>query len=180
MRRATSSAGSGEPVADSAYFDLTEVDQALADVEQRGRRMAPAFRELRKPLQTDQREHARGQEGPEGRWAPRSPLTEARRRATNRRVRLTKAMKTIAPRKLKHRSIPKRVLGRLPAAVVYTTGEIFVRASSRVPWSGVHQKGGTAGRGSHIPQRTFLWLSAKVIETAREVLAAYVVKGWKR
>jgi phage gpG-like protein len=167
-------------VGDGAYIDLTEVDRALADVETRAKRMAPAFRELRKPLRLDQRDHARGEKGPGGKWPARSALTEERRTAKNRRVRLTKAMQSIAPKKLRHRSTPKRLLGRLPAAVIYATGELFVRATSRVAWSGVHQEGGSVGRGSKIPARPFLWLSEVILDKAKQTLAAFVVKGWKR
>jgi phage gpG-like protein len=167
-------------VGDGAYIDLTEVDRALADLEARAKRLAPAFRELRKPLRLDQRDHARGEMGPGGKWPARSPLTEERRRAKNRRVRLTKAMQTIAPKKLRRRSTPNRLLGRLPAAVIYKSGELFVRATSRVAWSGVHQEGGSVGRGSRIPARPFLWLSDAIIDKAKETLAAFVVKGWTR
>lgn len=165
-----------------ANFDAQEVDRALADVEERGRRLGPAFRELRRPLRDDQRSHARAEEGPAGAWPARSPLTEARRRARNRRVRITKAMQTIAPRRFVRRSTPARLLGRLPSAIIVTAGDLFIRAVSRAPWSGVHQHGGRAGRrrGVTIPARPFLWLSSQLLATVRSKLGEYVVKGWKR
>jgi len=180
--RATSSSGSGDRVESGVYVDLTELDRALADVEVRGKRMGPAFRALRRPLRQDQRSHARSEEGPDGAWPTRSPLTEARRVARNRRVRITKAMRTIAPRRFAPRSTPKQLLGRLPAAMVVVVGELFVRATSRVPWAGIHQEGGSAGHGRRvrIPKRLFLWLSDKFLEETRAVLAAHIVKGWKR
>jgi phage gpG-like protein len=165
---------------DDIAFDLTELDSAMADVEQRGKRLAPAFRELRRPLRGDQREHAKDQRGPDGSWPPRSPFTEARQRARNRAIRRSKAAKTIAIATTKRRSTPARILGRLPGAIKLVTGELFVRAVSRVPWSGVHQFGGRAGRGVRIPARPFLWLSDGLLELARTTLADFVVKGWKR
>lgn len=165
---------------DFASMDVTELDSALADVDSRGKRLGPAFRELRKPLRGDQREHARAQQGPSGSWPPRSPMTEARRRARNRALRTSKAMRTIMPGKHKRRSTPKRILGRLPGAIIVTAGQLFVRARSRVDWSGVHQFGGRAGRGVRIPARPFLWLSDALLTTARDTLADFVVKGWKR
>jgi phage gpG-like protein len=152
----------------------------LADVELRAKRLGPAFRELRKPFRTDQSGHARGEEGPSGKWPARSPLTEARRRQRNRSVRQTKAMKTIALRKPTKRSTPKRLLGRLPGAVTYKIGEMFIRATSRASFGGAHQFGGTVGRGVKLPQRMFLWLSDKLRTTAADVLGNYVVKGWKK
>lgn len=166
----------------SANFDATEVDHALADLEDRARRLKPAFRELRKPLRGDQRDHARNEQSPEGKWPARSPITEARRRARNRRVRLTKALRTIAPRKFKLRSIPKRILGRLPGAITVAIGDLSITAKSRASWSGVHQFGGQAGRRGRvkIPARQFLWLSDQLLTMATGVLGSYVVKGWKR
>jgi len=168
------------PLQTDVAFDSTEVDAALGDLELRGKRLAPAFRELRKPLRADQRDHAKAQSGPDSSWPPRSPMTEKRRLAHNRAVRTTKAMKTIAIGKSKRRSTPKKILGRLPAAIVMTVGELFVRATSRVPWSGAHQKGGRVGHGARLPARPFLWLSDRVVNTATFVLSEYVVKGWKR
>jgi phage gpG-like protein len=166
-----------------AIVDFTSVDRAMADVETRGKRLAPAFRELRKPLRADQRTHARSEQGPDGPWRPRSPFTEGRRRARNKRVRSTKAMTVSRTGKyFRRRATPKRLLGRLPGAIAVTVGALYVRAVSRASWSGVHQHGGEAGHGRkvRIPQRVFLWLSDGLLARARDVLGAYVVKGWKR
>lgn len=165
-----------------ANFELEELDRAIADVETRAKRLAPAFRELRRPLRQDQRAHARSAQSPEGSWPPRSPMTEARRTARNRRIRATKTGSTSVPSKFKRRSAPKRLLGRLPGALIVVAGELFLRATSRVPWAGVHQYGGHAGHNNRveIPRRPFLWLSDKLLETAQQVLGDYVVKGWKR
>jgi phage gpG-like protein len=164
-----------------ANVDLTEIDRAMADVELRAKRMAPAFRELRRPMRRDQSNHAKQEEGPSGKWPPRSPLTEARRRARNRGARRTKALRTIAIGKFSRRSTPKRLLGRLPAAVVTTVGELYIRITSRVAdYSGVHQRGGKVGRRAKLPARPFLWMSDPFLSTAREVLGKFLVKGWKR
>jgi phage gpG-like protein len=164
-----------------ANFDLTEVDRAMADVEARAKRLAPAFRELRRPLRTDQRAHARAEEGPDGHWPPRSPFTEARRQARNRAVRIHR-FDVLRRGEGRRRSTPKQVLGRLPAAILVKVGELYIRATSRAAWAGIHQYGGNAGRGRRvrIPARPFLWLSDGLLRTARDVLGNYVVKGWKR
>jgi len=164
-----------------ANFDLTQVDRAMADVEARAKRLAPAFRELRRPLRVDQRAHARGEEGPDGRWPPRSPFTEARRQSRNRSVK-THRFDVLRRGEARRHSTPKHLLGRLPAAILVTVGELYVRATSRAAWSGVHQYGGNAGRGRRvrIPARPFLWLSEGLLRTARDVLGSYVLKGWNR
>jgi phage gpG-like protein len=164
-----------------ANFDLTQVDRAMADVETRAKRLAPAFRELRRPLRFDQRAHARDEEGPDGHWPPRSPFTEARRQARNRSAR-TRRFYVLRRGEARRRSTPKQVLGRLPAAILVKVGELFIRATSRVAWARIHQYGGNAGRGRRvrIPARPFLWLSDGLLRTARDVLGNYVVKGWKK
>lgn len=161
-------------------IDLTKVDDAMADVEQRGKRLYPAFRELRRPLRLDQRDHAHKEEGPSGSWPPRSPFTEARRKSRNRGVRRTRAMRTIAIGKSARRSSPRAILGRIPKAVLYTVGALFIRGRSRVAWSAAHQRGLRVGRGVTLPARPFLWLSETIVNTARDVIGAFVVKGWKR
>jgi phage gpG-like protein len=164
-----------------ASLDVTQVERAMADVEARAKRLAPAFRELRRPLRADQRAHARDEEGPDGRWPPRSPFTEARRQARNRTVR-NHRFDVLRRGEARRRSTPKQLLGRLPAAILVKVGELYIRATSRAAWSGIHQYGGNAGRGRRvrIPARPFLWLSDGLLRTARDVLGTYVVKGWKR
>jgi phage gpG-like protein len=158
-------------------IDLSAVDQRLADIETRAKRAAPAFRELRRPLRNDQRDHAKGQQGPSGGWAPRSALTEAARAAHTRNLRANR--KRLHPKKFA-RGRSKNILGRLPSAIMVTAGDLFVRAASRVDWSGVHQDGGHAGKGASIPKRTFLWLSDRVVEITREVLLKHVLSGWDK
>lgn len=167
------------PLLDSANIDLTEVDHAFSDVELRGKRAAPAFRQLRKPMRGDQREHAKAQSGPDASWAARSAMTEARRGARARAQRNRKRALHPSSR-TSSRSMPKRILGRLPSAILVLAGDLFVRAVSRVEWSGVHQYGGTAGRGAQIPRRTFLWLSDKLIATCEQVILDHVLDGWSR
>lgn len=163
-----------------ATVDLAELDQALADVEQRGRRMGPAFRELRKPLRTDLRMIARQQTGPSQPWAPRSPLTESRRVPRNRRARTSKAMRTIALKTFRRRTTPKKILGRLPAAFAVLAGALYVRARWRVDWADAHRSGRRVGHGVKLPKRDFAWLSNQIIDKARAVFAKHIVAGWKR
>lgn len=162
--------------------NLAEIDDAFSDVIERARRLRPAFVALRKPLRGDQREHAKEAKGPDGAWPARSPVTEARRRMRNRRIRQTKAMRTISPRPSKRRSSPKALLGRLPRAMIVTLGDLFIRATSRASWSGSHNKGDKVGHGRKVelPRRTFMYLSNTILRIATEVIAGHLVKDWKR
>lgn len=158
-------------------LDLSDLDRRIETAEARAKRLAPAFRDLRQPMRLDQREHAKNEAGPSAKWPPRSPMTEARRRQRNRGARTTKAMRLISVAKFRRRATPKKILGRLPSAIDIIVGSTSVTARSRVPWSAAHMKGGRVGRGSRLPKRVFLWLSDRLIEKAREVIAAHVMKG---
>lgn len=169
-------------IVDTAFVDFSEAEKALDDIEERAKRLAPAFVAMRKPMREDQRAHAKQAEGPGGGWPPRAAITEERRRSKNRRVRTTKAMKTISPRPARKRSTPRRLLGRLPGAVRYVSGSLFLRVSSLVAWSGAHARGGRVGhnRSVTLPKRTFLWMSDRFLTAATGVLATHIMKGWKR
>lgn len=142
----------------AATVDISEAIDALDGMKRQGDRLGPAFRELRKPMRADQREHAKKQEGPEGRWQPRAPITGASARAKRRRRR--------------------KLLGRLPGAITVRATATSVIAESKVAWSGVHQEGGKVGRGARIPARPFLWLSDAMIEKAIAVFEEHLLEGW--
>jgi hypothetical protein len=120
--------------------DLEEVEGALRGMAAEGQNLAPAFRQLRAPLQRDQREHARRQEGPDGKWAPRAARTLAALAADRRAGRPGR----------------QRVLRKLPAAVAFAAGRTMVAAVSRVRWSAIHQEGGTDPRGHRLAADPFV------------------------
>jgi hypothetical protein len=49
-----------------------------------------------------------------------------------------------------------KILGRLSGSIYWDVQGRTAKALSRVPWSGVHNLGGTAGHGARIPDRTYL------------------------
>lgn len=108
----------------------------------------PAFRKLKRPVLADQRDHRKSRMGAKGRWPDRAESTKERyrlrRRGGNKPAR--------------------NLLGRLPAALIVKIEKTRMTVTSRVPWSGVHQRGGRAGRGGRvvIPKREFLWISRRL------------------
>lgn len=99
-------------------------------------------RALRQPVRTDQRNHARAQEGPDGAWP-------ARKSGSRRR----------------------RILGRLPGAIRMEVRGATIAAVSKVAWSGAHQDGPTrVGRGAVVPARQFLWISDELLALAERSL----------
>lgn len=133
--------------------DLRDVNAGFAEAH---RELRAVGRDLVKPMRADQRAHAKAQEGPEAKWPPRASSTVAKMRAQGRR---------------------RRPLGRLSTAVTYRATSHAVIAESRAKWSGVHQDGGTVGRGSKIPARPFLWISDRLIDEAIEILQRPILRA---
>lgn len=139
-------------------LDAREVEKSLAELERRGQNPLPAMRVIRMEMRTDQRDHASGKEGPDGKWPPRSAATiKAARKGSGR---------------------PRRFMGRLTTAVDYLAQHKQVIGRSKIPWSGAHQEGATVGKGVKLPARPFLWISDRLLEVSARVLTRFIVNGW--
>jgi phage gpG-like protein len=142
----------------AATLDLGDVFRGLDAMARRGRALGPVFRELKKPLRADQKDHSKKREGPSALWAPRAASTMARMRIGGHRAR--------------------KPLGRLTGAVSYFADATAVRGISRVLWSGIHQDGGTVGHGSRLPARPFLWISDDLLRIAENTLGSALVRAY--
>lgn len=152
---------------------IVEVERALNRLATAGQDLQPIFNAARKKFRQDQKDHADRQQAPEGRWQSWSPryVQALQARPSRRRYRA-------------HRAGPVRVrgkiLGRLPRAFKIVVGHNFMRATSRVPWSGAHQAGGIVGRGVHLPRREFLWVSEKLLHEVVVIATARFGAAWRR
>ncbi len=146
-----------------AVLDWRSVQRALAASPSGVPR---AMRELRAPMRTDQKEHAREQRGPDGPWPKRK--TAAQVAAGDRRRRSRK------------RPSRRRVLGRLPGAIKISHDRTSVVVSSKVPWSLAHQEGAIVGHGARLPKREFLWISPKLRGIAVALLEQNMVEAFNR
>jgi hypothetical protein len=137
--------------------DLTEVDRAFASLERRARALGPVFRELKKPLQQDQIEHGREQEGPDGKWPARASSTIEKMKASGRR---------------------RRPMGRIPQSMDYTAGDFGVRGRGRIDWENAHASGARVGRGARLPVRIVHWISDELVTRARGRIERALVKAF--
>lgn len=141
----------------SARVDLSFMDRARVALASPDLR--PAWKELRKPVRADIRQHARKQEGPDATWPAMGARTKARARAGRKR--------------------PRKLLGRLPSALTTKLERRRMLVRSLVKWSAVHAEGGRAGKGAKIPARPWLWISGQTMEHAARVIAkglAYLIE----
>ena len=63
-----------------------------------------------------------------------------------------------------------RIAGSIKARVQGSTLEIY----SSIPWAGIHNEGGTAGRGAKIPARTFLEWTPVRVEKLASIASEYM------
>lgn len=70
-----------------------------------------------------------------------------------------------------------RLLGKLGGSIVATIEGVKVRVESRVPWSGVHNEGGTAGKGARIPARVFLEITPEAAQALADIALDHFMKG---
>lgn len=139
-----------------ARVNLSLVDRVLNGL--RSPDLRPAWKEARKPLRADIRDHRRKQEGPDGTWAPRAAATRTRSKSGRR---------------------ARPMLGKLPTALQTLSDRNRVAMKSRVAWSDVHQTGGTVGRGSKLPPRPFLYASEKALEIIADLVVKYLARAFR-
>lgn len=140
-----------------AKVNLGLLDKALNSLRKPDLR--PAWKEARQPLRRDIADHRKQQAGPDGTWPARAASTKERARYGGR---------------------PRKILGRMPTALQTLSDRRRVAMKSRVAWSAVHQEGGTAGRGSKIPARPFLWASELVLDAVAQIVVRHLKKLWGR
>jgi len=144
--------GLGQARVDLGFFQRARVQLAKPDLR-------PAWKESRKPLRADQRDHAKKQSGPDGAWAPRASSTKTRTSGRKRQ---------------------RKLLGRLPAALTSKYDRRKFTLRSLVKWSLAHWQGGRVGHGAVLPARVFLYASDSVLGTVSGIVARHVAKIFER
>lgn len=125
-----------------------------------GEDLRPAFRELRKPVLDDQRDHRKKKAGPNGKWPGLAV-------STRKRYRQMRAA---------GRKPPRGLLGRLTTGYVVRVERRRMSVSSRVPWSNIHKKGGRAGRAL-LPKRDFLYISPRLRRQVCRTMVRLMVRS---
>jgi phage gpG-like protein len=157
--------------------ELNDVFDGLDAMVRAGRDLRPVWQRARKDLRDDLKQHFDEAKGPDGTWAPRAQSSIDRiLRTGGRRKNVTKkgVVKKRAARRLKNQ------LGRLRTAWRITYNARQIEAASIVKWAGVHQWGGTAGRGSRIPARPFAWASDALVGKIAVGVRDHIARGWQK
>lgn len=145
----------------SAGIDLKVVEEGLDELLRSGRSAARVLGAFKTTARKDQASHGKARESSSGaKWAPRSAATTQGRGKRRARIRR------------------RRLLGRLSTALNITTTPSSLVVTSKIPWSGIHQDGGTAGRGSRIPAREFLWWSEELLERVAFAIVSNTMERW--
>lgn len=69
------------------------------------------------------------------------------------------------------------LLGKLRKSIMATAKGASVVVESRVPWAGVHNQGGGAGKGAQIPARTFLEITQEGAAALAEIALDHFLGG---
>lgn len=156
-----------------AFVNLRDVENGLRRMQLAGLDLRPLFRRVQRDLRADQSSHAKEERGPDGKWPglDADTLAKRSRQGAGRRHR---------GRKKRRRRAFGRKLGKLPRAFAITYSRSWIKATSRVKWSGAHQRGGIVGRGSRLPKRTFLWASTGLLQIVARKAVDYLVGAWDK
>lgn len=142
----------------NARVDMGGVLRLFDRVKRRDQRRV--FRDARKPVRVDLRDHAKAQSDPKGRWPGLAASTLERRARGGRRSR-------------------RKLLGRLPGAYKLEHGPGFVRATAVVKWSPAHARGLRVGHGARLQARRWMWISRNLRRTVARMLRAEVMRAWR-
>jgi phage gpG-like protein len=147
-------------------LDLEDLNRAFSETSRRARNLTSVWRQSAPELKADIRETGRKRQGPDGAWEPLAPATQAKRRQQRQ-----------SPGGKKwRRKLARATLGQLRMQFDIEWGPKFIRAISRIPWSGVHQEGGIVGRGAKIPARVHMWASEKFLGELVERVLDHVTR----
>jgi phage gpG-like protein len=174
-------------VSTETSVDISDVLHGFDLMRARASDLSLVYRDLKEYLKDEIAAHFRKAEGPTGAWAPRAASTEARARygsltAPKRRGKGKAARVGPMLRLRRGAADRKRLLGRFRAvgAYVFKVTSSSLTMYPRGPWAAVHQYGGTAGHGSKIPARPYLWISDRVVRRFEEALHLHIMSGWLR
>lgn len=157
--------------------ELEDVLGGLTAMQAAGRDLRPVFKELRPLVRADLKQHFADEAAPESAWP--GPSRATLEKILAKRGSMSKKGKGLLRRGARRlERAMKNPLGRLKSAWAFSVGPRFLEARSKAPWSGVHQEGGTAGHGAHIPQRTFAWFSEALIERFVDLTRAHLEAAW--
>lgn len=146
------------PAEATTTLDISDVQAGFRGMLRRSDRSRSFFLELLISARREVRDHQRDRRGETSRWPNRARSTQ-----------------------ISHGKGPRaRLLGRLPWAWKSTASADGLLMRHMVPWSGVHDRGGVAGRGARIPRRQFSYLSAGFVGDTKSEYADYVLEGYKK
>lgn len=158
----------------TVIIDDRDVLAGIRELEKRGQDLRPVFREIRPLIRRDIVEHFQRRSGPSGGW-PKWSRSYVEKRLGGAGV-LSKRHKRRGRRVLTKRGRKRfgNMLGALKSAWKFRLGRQILEATNIVPWAGVHQFGGMAGRGASIPARPFAYVSPETVAEATKRIRDYV------
>jgi phage gpG-like protein len=163
--------------------DVRRVVSGLGRMSKAAKDLSKPFREFRPLLRQDLTQHYSTHTQPVGLWPPWAPSYLAKIMAKPRTV----LKRVRSPRRplympggftVRGARRVQAMLGRLDGLNEWSISRVMLQVLSIVPWAGIHQWGGIAGRGARIPQRMYLWISERRMEELAVILQRHVLLAW--
>lgn len=154
-----------------AVVNLRDVENGLRRMQLAGMDLRPVFRASEHAFRADMKQHQKERRGERGSWSRLATSTILHRKArTGKQGR--KRSKPPKGTRLK-------ILGNLVSAGRFNITSSRMKLISVIKWSGVHQRGGIAGRGARIPQREYYWASPRLLAIVHTKAIDHMAKAWK-
>lgn len=111
-------------------------------------------------------------------WAPLAASTVERRLSKGGRAgKFTKRGKL---RKKAQRSLNRILSQKLVSGARFKSSRMEAKITSKVKWAGVHQEGGTVGKGSKIKAREFFYVGEELEKQAVKLIEKHVAGAFNK
>lgn len=178
--------------------DVNEVVDGFSAMKDNAKDLRRPFRKFQPVLGADIVDHFVQRQGPDHSWPDWAPSYKKKLMDKpikrngmyfNRRELISAWRGTYTAQQNAHvierdvqRHLMPKMLGRLRGTRAWSVQRqmLLADATKVVRWSFIHQWGGTAGRGSKIPQRQFMWVSEEKLETLAQLILEHLLStSWK-
>lgn len=162
-----------------SFVKLDDVLSGFDLLKARSSDLRPVFRQMRRFVMADERQHFDNHEGPDGPWAPRARSSITKILAgRGKKSGIVSRGKRKGQIKRHHQRRLDSQLGRLRGATEISITQSALVDRSLPKWAGVHQFGGTVGHGAVLPARPFMYASDAVMDLYRNRLLEHIGGAW--
>jgi phage gpG-like protein len=159
-------------------IDISGAEEKFRRLARAGHDIRPALKEFKPIFAAELKQHFAQRQAEAGGW-PSWAASYVERGKNALKVNTGTFGRRFTKKGTKRTRRLTSMLGKMATAFSWKLEGTFLRVYSKIPWAGVHQRGGTAGHGARIPQREFLWMSEASQKTLGDLIKAFLIKTWE-